>query len=167
MVVASPTGDAGHLIEQMTEHDLLEVVEIETECALSKWGWEAYYNEIMNGATMLVARARGTAHDDLRGRLLCGFAAARRAGDQLHINNLGVRRSCRRHGVGRSLLAMTIGQAAQAGVREVNLEVRPSNEAAIALYLRAGFRIVGRRPGYYASPPEDALLMSAALQTKA
>jgi ribosomal-protein-alanine N-acetyltransferase len=40
----------------------------------------------------------------------------------------------------------------------IHLEVRPSNKAARALYQRWGFRESGRRPGYYHSPPEDAIL---------
>jgi ribosomal-protein-alanine N-acetyltransferase len=43
------------------------------------------------------------------------------------------------------------------------LEVRASNLIAQALYARLGFRIIGRRRGYYAEPPEDALVMSASI----
>lgn len=39
------------------------------------------------------------------------------------------------------------------------LEVRESNTAALRLYERCGFTLAGRRPGYYADPPEDALRM--------
>ncbi len=161
--------EKGYVIDNMNEHDLLEVVEIETECELSKWGWEAYYNEITNGAIMLVARTLRPIHpgrDRVHGTL-CGFSAARLLGNQLHINNLGVKTVCRRAGVGQLLLEMTLQQAARAKAEIAHLEVRPSNKAAIALYLRHGFSIIGRRPHYYASPPEDALLMSATIQTEA
>lgn len=157
--------EEGYLIDNMNEHDLLYVVEIETECELSKWGWEAYYNEIANGAIMLVARRvkpSNNGRDQVHG-MLCGFSAARLLGNQLHINNLGVKTICRRAGVGQLLLEMTLQRARRAGAETAHLEVRPSNRAAIALYLRHGFNIVGKRPHYYAAPPEDALLMSATI----
>ena len=60
----------------MTEHDLLEVVEIEESCRLSLWGWEAYRTELARAeAVMLVARRRGAGDAD--GRRLGGFIAAR------------------------------------------------------------------------------------------
>ena len=48
---------AGCVIVPMTEHDLLEVVEIEETTGLSQWGWEAYRAELeKREAVMLVAR---------------------------------------------------------------------------------------------------------------
>ena len=55
-------------------------------------------------------------------------------------------------------------EARSAGVSEVTLEVRVSNDAAIALYTNLGFVEVGLRKKYYAStwtqPAEDALLLT-------
>ena len=49
----------GITISRMSEHDLLEVVEIEEQSGLSRWGWAAYYAELQgaNRELMLVARA--------------------------------------------------------------------------------------------------------------
>ena len=49
---------AGITITRMSEHDLLEVVEIEEQSGLSRWGWAAYYAELQgaNRELMLVAR---------------------------------------------------------------------------------------------------------------
>ncbi|HVG39507.1 MAG TPA: ribosomal protein S18-alanine N-acetyltransferase [Pyrinomonadaceae bacterium] len=143
----------------MTEHDLLEVVQIEHACALSKWGWDAYYSELANGALMMVARLRYP--DWKQNCLIKGFAAARLFSDQMHINNIGVRPEYQRCGIGRALLRAALTTAYRAGARVAHLEVRPSNAGAIALYARHQFRVVGRRPKYYVEPPEDALLMSA------
>jgi [ribosomal protein S18]-alanine N-acetyltransferase len=44
----------------------------------------------------------------------------------------------------------------------VLLEVRPSNERALAVYRRYGYREIGRRKGYYpahAGQREDAIVM--------
>ena len=53
-----------------------------------------------------------------------------------------------------------VSACAAAGVRELTLEVRVSNDAAQALYRAYGFRLAGLRPGYYRYPEEDALLMT-------
>jgi ribosomal protein S18 acetylase RimI-like enzyme len=53
-----------------------------------------------------------------------------------------------------------LGWLAASGAQRVFLEVRRSNAAAIGLYERSGFRPVGVRRGYYASPREDALTMA-------
>jgi len=47
-----------------------------------------------------------------------------------------------------------------AGANELLLEARPSNLPALALYGSLGFAQTGLRPGYYADPIEDAILMS-------
>ena len=71
----------------MTEHDLLEVVEIEEACGLSLWGWDGYRAELDRPeAVMLVARR--PAPGRLDGRALCGFIAARVQGEELHVNTL-------------------------------------------------------------------------------
>ena len=44
-------------------------------------------------------------------------------------------------------------------VREVLLEVRESNQSALAFYGSLGFVEEGRRHGYYDEPVEDAILM--------
>jgi [ribosomal protein S18]-alanine N-acetyltransferase len=66
----------------------------------------------------------------------------------------------RHRGVG-SMLVQTVMEWAR-GIKAdaIRLEVRESNAAALRLYERCGFTLVGRRAGYYADPPEDALLMS-------
>ena len=59
-----------------------------------------------------------------------------------------------------------IERAAEAGVGEAFLEVRPSNTAAIRLYQSLGFEQVGMRRGYYqaASGREDAVVLKRVLR---
>ncbi len=51
----------GITITHMSEHDLLEIVEIEEQSGLSRWGWAAYYAELQgaNRGLMLTARPTG------------------------------------------------------------------------------------------------------------
>lgn len=154
---------SGYTIIPMTEHDLLEVVEIEETCRLSRWGWEAYHAELGRPeAIMLVVRdtISGLAKEES----VSGFIAARFTADELHINNIGVREESRRSGIGSALLGRALAQGAQAKARVATLEVRASNTAAQALYRRHGFRVTGWRRNYYREPTEDAIMMSAELK---
>ena len=65
----------------------------------------------------------------------------------------------RRRGLARLLLTELERRLAARGVTSLALEVRPSNEAARALYAALGYRQAGRRPRYYRNPPEDALIL--------
>lgn len=148
-------------ITAMTEHDLLEVVELEESCGLSRWGWEAYHAELANGgsAVMLVARPRFGIKIADEEKSLSGFLAARLQSGELHINNIAVRDIYRRQGLGRNLLEAALREAGIGGVREAFLEVRESNSSAQRLYQKCGFQIIGRRLKYYSNPQEDALVM--------
>jgi [ribosomal protein S18]-alanine N-acetyltransferase len=155
---------AGTRLAPMTEHDLVEVVEIEEMCGLSCWGWEAYYSELQRGDSglMLVARSeirwRGAG-----GRSIAGFVATRLIADELHINNIAVRTVFRRQGIGGALLSAVLTEGAQRGGHAALLEVRASNREAQELYERYGFRLIGRRESYYSGPSDDALIMRATL----
>ena len=146
---------------QMSEHDLLEVVEIEETTGLSQWGWEAYRAELARAeAIMLVVRRESA---DESGRSVVAYIASRISADELHINNIGVREESRRKGLGAALLGAALDEGARRGACLAVLEVRAGNEAAQALYGRFGFEVVGRRRDYYRAPVEDALVMTKSL----
>ena len=68
---------------------------------------------------------------------------------------LAVDPRARRQGIASALLRELLCERPG----QIFLEVRSSNTAARQLYQRLGFEVVGRRPGYYAQPPEDAIAM--------
>jgi ribosomal-protein-alanine N-acetyltransferase len=149
-------------VSPMTEHDLLEVVEIERITGLSHWGWDAYHRELQSNDRHLMWVAR---LDAKLGKecSLAGYVVGRLVADELHINNVAVREVYRRTGIATALLSRVLAEArAQKAVRAF-LEVRAGNGPAQALYESNGFTIVGRRRNYYSSPPEDALIMTAAV----
>jgi [ribosomal protein S18]-alanine N-acetyltransferase len=152
-------------VSSMTEHDLIEVVEIEEQSGLSRWGWDAYHTELSesNGALMFVARLQRTDETNAAGHV-GGFVASRLCADELHINNIAVRHAYRRFGIGGALLGAVLKEGARRGARSALLEVRVANEAAQKLYAKYGFKVVARRPNYYTQPLEDALVMSAYLE---
>jgi len=74
-----------------------------------------------------------------------------------------VRPEARRCGIGGMLLRSALEWGAELRAEKALLEVRASNFAALQFYERRGFHLVGRRPRYYVSPVEDALLLSVNL----
>ncbi len=152
-------------IDRMTEHDLLEVVEIEEVCGLSPWGWDAYHRELQSpeDVIMLVARKRFISSDGSE-KLVTGFIVARLIVDELHINNIAVRPDWRRIGIGAGLLESALAWGGEKESKLALLEVRAGNNSAQALYRRCGFELTGRRRGYYRAPLEDALIMSVSLK---
>jgi len=143
----------------MSEHDLLEVVEIEERSGLSRWGWAAYYSELqgVNRDLMLVARPQ-TRVSLGRGRI-AGYIVARETAGELHINNVAIREEYRRQGIGSALLTRIVEDGKRLGATKAFLEVRAGNSAARALYERCGFCPIARRPNYYSDPEEDAVVM--------
>jgi [ribosomal protein S18]-alanine N-acetyltransferase len=151
----------------MTEHDLLEVVEIEDLSGVSPWGWDAYHKELQSAGDviMLVARIEEMAGSGPRQSSLAGFVVARLVADELHVNNVAVRSEFRRQGIGVELLKAVLMWARGKRARMALLEVRAGNSAAQGLYASCGFKVSGRRRHYYSRPVEDALLMSLFLES--
>ena len=150
-------------IARMTEHDLLEVVEIEESSGLSRWGWAAYYAELqsVNRDLMLVAR-KPRATTGATG--LAGYIVARETAGELHINNVAVREPYRRKGLGSALIIEVLKKARELAATAAFLEVRSSNVTAQEMYSRCGFKAIARRPNYYSEPREDAIIMTMLLE---
>ncbi|MEP6569143.1 MAG: ribosomal protein S18-alanine N-acetyltransferase [Acidobacteriota bacterium] len=144
----------------MTEHDLLEVVEIEESSGLSRWGWSAYYAELQGNNRHLMLVARVPENEHRRGRpRVAGYIVARLGADELHINNVAVREPYRRLGIGRVLLNSILTEGKRSRVPRAFLELRAGNSSALALYEDCGFCVTARRSKYYSEPVEDALVM--------
>jgi ribosomal-protein-alanine N-acetyltransferase len=150
----------GVSISKMTEHDLLEVVDIEESSGLSRWGWSAYYAELQgnNRNLMLVARVDDGVSGP-RSHRLAGYIVARMGSEELHINNVAVREVYRGRGIGRDLLNRILEEGKRSGIPRAFLELRAGNAAALALYEKCGFRVTATRQRYYSDPVEDALVM--------
>src|SRR5829696_7228176 len=157
-VAPAPTGIS---ISRMSEHDLLEVVEIEEQSGLSRWGWAAYYAELQgaNHDLMLIAKP-SPVNAPAR---IAGYIVARETAGELHINNVAVRSDYRRRGIGAALLTRVIEEARRRKANAAFLEVRSANQPAQALYEKKGFKAIARRPNYYSEPLEDAVVMSLVL----
>ena len=144
---------AGVVVGPMQLEDVAAVHEIERLSFRTPWPSYAFEQELRGNrlAHYVVARA---------GSRVVGFAGVWLMVDEAHITTFAVHPDWRRHGIGRQLLRNLLGLARSISARRMTLEVRPSNEAAQALYRAHGFEEVGRRVRYYTDDGEDALVMS-------
>ena len=92
-----------------------------------------------------------------------GYGGVKVGGDQADVMTIGVAPHARGRGAGAAILDALLDWARQAGAAEIFLDVRPSNEGAIALYNSRGFVEIGRRPRYFRNPVEEAVEMRAPL----
>jgi ribosomal-protein-alanine N-acetyltransferase len=90
---------------------------------------------------------------------LVGYLVLSRYVDAWHVMNVAVAPEHRRRGVASALLRGLFDETAADAQRGYTLEVRVSNEAAIALYERFGFHSAGLRRAYYTDNREDAIIM--------
>ena len=151
------------IITHMSEHDLLEIVEIEEQSGLSRWGWAAYYAELQGGNRDLMLVARVARSSIVDASPIAGYIIARETAGELHINNVAVRSEYRRRGIGATLLNRVLAEARSRKAKAAFLEVRSANRAAQALYEKSGFKAIARRANYYSEPQEDAVVMSLVL----
>ena len=139
------------MIRPMTEDDLALVMRVEEEAfPLSPWSVEMMENELsIDTAHYFVAE---------EGEKILGFAGYWQVLDEGHIMNIAVREKYRGQGVGSALMDAMLQDGFPRGIIYWTLEVRVSNEPARRLYERKNFELAGIRPGYYASPREDACI---------
>ena len=114
-------------IARMTEHDLLEVVEIEEQSGLSRWGWAAYYAELQGGNRDLLLVAKPAVPRGIEQHQIVGYIVARQTAGELHINNVAVRDQYRRRGYGALLLGRVLDEARKKSGTTAFLEVRSGN----------------------------------------
>jgi [ribosomal protein S18]-alanine N-acetyltransferase len=91
--------------------------------------------------------------------VIAGFAIMKYGDDEAQLFLLAVRPSHRRRGIGAALLSWLALTARTAGIKVIRLQVRATNDAAIAFYRSVGFRATAVHAAYYQGA-EDALLMS-------
>jgi len=148
------------VIRAMRGNDVGEVVGIERSSCQFPWSEGIFRDCLRVGYVCRVVTVA---------RQVMAYGVMSFGAGEAHILNLCVAEGYRCRGVGRRLLASLIERATAAGMADAFLEVRPSNMAAIRLYLALGFEQVGMRRGYYqaAHGREDAAVLRRALRSDA
>jgi ribosomal-protein-alanine N-acetyltransferase len=137
-------------IRRLTYADLPQVIALERRAFPTPWSLAMFVLELSKASGVCLAALRD---GELVGHLICS-----RYDTVWHIMNVAVDPAARREGVASALLRELIERVGDDGA-QITLEVRPSNDGAIALYERFGFLSAGRRPRYYQDNGEDALVM--------
>ena len=127
------------------------VAELEKICFHDPWSVNSIASEVTNPLSCWIV-----AMDDDR---LVGYVGSQLVLGWADMMNLAVHPDCRRCGIGERLVSELINRLKSSDVTCLTLEVRVSNTAARQLYEKMGFSQVGRRPGYYRNPREDALIL--------
>ena len=139
-------------IVPMDRSHIEQIAALERECFSTPWS-EAMLTEVLfdSQASFIVAESGD-------GGVL-GYAGLQVVLDEGYIDNIAVEPNARRHGVADELLDVFC-RFGEANLAFLTLEVRASNEPAIALYRKHGFEEAGRRKNYYTKPTEDAVIMT-------
>ena len=141
--------------------DIPEVIAVEQAAYTMQWPQKAYEYELTGNSLAHYFVMRTTLHIDPAESDLVGMAGFWLLADEAHINTIAVYPTWRRRGLGEWLLINIIEEAQNLGAVVATLEVRPSNQAALALYQKYDFAEVGRRPRYYSDNNEDALILTS------
>ena len=128
-----------------------EIAGLEKLCFSSPWSEKSVREELSNPLSLWL-----TAVD---GDKVAGYIGSQSVLGESDMMNVAVDPDYRRQGIARKLILELIRGLKEKGNHCLTLEVRSSNTPAIELYLQLGFSQIGKRPGYYRNPREDALIM--------
>ena len=128
-----------------------DIAKLESLCFSEPWSEEGILEAYRLGTRFFVAET---------GKMLIGYIGIKAVVDEGYITNIAVFPEFRRKGVAAALLNKVFDYAKEKRLSFVSLEVRPSNNAAVSLYQKTGFKEEGRRKDFYRLPREDALIMT-------
>ncbi len=150
-LTAPSTIDGGSVqVRSLTYPDLPEVMSIERRAFPTPWSLAMFVLELSKSSGICLAA-------ESAGRL-AGYLICSRYETVWHVMNVAVDVGQQGRGIGSALLAALYERVADPDAR-YTLEVRRSNDVAIHLYERDGFRPAGVRRRYYQDNGEDALVM--------
>ena len=138
-------------IEPMNESHVAQIAELEKLCFSDPWSEYSVAYELSNPLSLwLVA---------VEGETVLGYIGSQSVLGESDMMNLAVHPDYRRQGLGERLVTELSRQLKASGNEYLTLEVRVSNENAIALYQKLDFQQIGLRKNYYRNPREDALIL--------
>jgi ribosomal-protein-alanine N-acetyltransferase len=138
-------------IKRLQLRDLSAIEEIERLSYPTPWSRSMFASELSKPSSICLG--------SFDGDRLVGYVIVSRYVDAWHVMNVAVTPEYRRRGLAGRMLTALFELTVHDERRGYTLEVRVSNEGAIALYERLGFRSSGIRRGYYTDNREDALIM--------
>ncbi len=139
------------LIREMKADDVEIVSKIESEVFSMPWSAKDFLEMVeADYAYYYVAEVDGE---------IAGCCGIRNIAGEGEITNVVVAPPYRKKGIALKMMEYMLEKAVEVGIGDCTLEVRVSNQPAIRLYERLGFKGEGVRPHFYDKPDEDALIM--------
>jgi len=138
-------------VRAVEREDIKQIAQLEKICFSQPWSMESLLEAHKNGTRFLVA---------VSDKKVLGYVGISCIIDEGYITNVAVFPEYRKRGVASAILNAVSNLAKQLNLSFVSLEVRVSNNAAISLYEKLGFKIEGKRPRFYREPEEDAYIMT-------
>ncbi len=139
-------------VRDLSSSDLGAIERIERRSYATPWSRSMFASELAKPTSICVGAVTDTG-------ALIGYLIISRYVDAWHVMNIAVDPDHRGRGIARALFDELFERTADDPLRGYTLEVRVSNDEAIRLYDRLGFRSRGVRRGYYTDNREDALVM--------
>lgn len=138
-------------IFRATESDAYDISLLEAECFSVPWTKENIIDSLNSATVFYVAKQEDKT---------VGYLGMQNAMGDGYITNIAVTSEFRKMGVATKLLSALFDYATKSQMNFISLEVRKSNNPAISLYQKLGFKDVGTRKNFYTSPKEDAVIMT-------
>jgi ribosomal-protein-alanine N-acetyltransferase len=140
--------------ERVTPRHLGAIAALEREAFAHPWSEKALELLCTESAIgfVLMDGARAAAY----GGMMC-------VAGEGQITNIATSPDYRRQGLAQQAMGALVAAARERGLCEISLEVRESNIPAISLYEKFGFAAMGKRPRFYTSPVESAIVMVLSL----
>jgi ribosomal-protein-alanine acetyltransferase len=135
-----------------------DLVKFEQVAQACHWTEQQFHDTLISDGVLVF-----TYYKDNR---LMGYLLSHCVLDECELLQISVHPAVKRQGIGYQLIQQFIDKTKQSACSRILLEVRESNDAAIALYQKVGFKIDCIRKGYYPHPTgikENAILMSVSL----
>jgi ribosomal-protein-alanine N-acetyltransferase len=148
-------------LEVITPEDLDRILAIDYLAFKSPWNRNLFLEELSCDHAFSYSVRCNQTDQSLS---IIAYVFWRKVLTELHIIRIAVALDFRTMGVATWLLQQCFKLVEQKDFDSVYIEVRPSNKAAIALYRKLGFHLIGTRPNYYPESNEDALVMKKMLK---
>ncbi len=146
-------------IKPLTPPQVPEMLTLDQICLGGLWTEEGYLREIDSPNSSLLALYLIDRDSKEQKKTIIGVGCLWAIVDEAHITLLGVHPDYRRQGLGQLLLLNLLEDAIARQLKWATLEVNENNLGAINLYQKYGFKVVGKRKGYYQPAGEDALVL--------
>lgn len=138
-------------VSQIEHRHIKEIARLEKECFSTPWSEQTIEDAFKTGTRFFVAQKDNS---------VLGYVGISAILDEGYITNVAVFPEARQQGVASALLNSLFEFAKENSLSFISLEVRESNNAAISLYQKFGFKTEGKRKNFYSAPQEDALIMT-------